>query len=315
MVVQTSVQRDTWKYLRTFLKKQKSKMDKMSHALTVDVEDAVNQAMRNFFHQDMEPTERVYNNTMRLLDLFSEQAVSGTFFILGEVTRAHPELIKEIERRGHELGIHGDSHKRYHAMPKEEVREEIHRAKAELEDLTGVEVIGHRAPEFSISEENEWVLELLLDEGLKYDSSVYPVKTSRYGWPGFGPEIRWHELSDGRRIAEAPLSVATYCGRTIPVSGGGSFRAFPYGFTRNAVNRVADSRPFIFYMHPYEIDPPPFQDFYMDEVRASSFRNKLQLRMYWFNRNSVYPKLKKLLADNEFTSLKSLISARLSTVL
>lgn len=287
----------------------------MYHALTVDVEDAVNQAMRNFFHQDMEPTERVYDNTIRLLDLFSEHAVSGTFFILGEVSRAHPGLIKEIQQRGHELGIHGDSHKRYHAMSKAEVREEIHRAKAELEDLMGVEVIGHRAPEFSISPKNEWVLELLLDEGFKYDSSIYPVQTSRYGWPGFGPEIRWHELRDGRKIAEAPLSVAKFYRRTIPVSGGGSFRAFPYRFTKKAVDRIAASRPFIFYMHPYEIDCPPFQNFYMDEVRASSLRNKLQLKMYWFNRQSVYPKLNKLLVDYEFTTLRNLINTRLSTML
>lgn len=290
-------------------------MDKMYHALTVDVEDAVNQAMRNFFHQDMAPTERVYSNTMRLLDLFSEHGVQGSFFILGEVARAHPDLIREIAGRGHELGIHGDSHRRYHAMGREEIREELRRSKKSVEDLTGVEVVGHRAPEFSIAKQNQWVLELLIDEGFKYDSSVYPVKSSRYGWPEFGPDIRWLEVGGGKGIVEAPLSVAKFAWKTVAVSGGGSFRAFPYAFTRKAIKQIAGSRPFIFYMHPYEIDPPPFQDYYMAAVRSSSFRNKLQLRMYWFNRNSVYPKLGRLLSDHAFLPLREVISRRLSTEL
>jgi polysaccharide deacetylase family protein (PEP-CTERM system associated) len=288
-------------------------MTEGTHALTVDVEDAVNQAMRNFFHQDMEPTERVYDNTMRLLDLFSEFHVSGTFFILGEVARTHPNLIKEIERRGHELGIHGYSHRRYHSMSKAEIREEIIRSKASVEDLTGTEVIGHRAPEFSISGENLWVMELLLDQGIKYDSSIYPVKTMRYGLAEFSQSIDWLDLDGGRRIIEVPLSVVKYGGKTIPASGGGSFRAFPYGFTRSAIRKISKSQPFIFYMHPYEIDSPPFQDFYMDAVRSSSLRSRLRLNMYWFNRHTVFPKLGKLLEEYEFTSLRNVINTELGT--
>lgn len=286
-------------------------MTETYHALTVDVEDAVNQAMRNFFHRDMKPTERVYDNTMRLLDLFSEFHVSGTFFILGEVARTFPDLIKEIDRRGHELGIHGFSHRRYHSMSRSEVREELIKSKSGVEDLTGKEVIGHRAPEFSISGQNLWVLDLLLDQGFKYDSSIYPVLTSRYGWAGFNPGIHWLELDEGRKIIEAPLSVVKYCGKSVPVSGGGTFRAFPYGFTKNAIGRHSDNHPYIFYMHPYEIDTPPFQDYYMEEVKGTSFRNRLQLHMYWFNRKSVYPKLKKLISDFKFTSLKDVISTQL----
>jgi len=280
------------------------------HALTVDVEDAVNQAMRNFFHQDMEPTERVYENTMRLLDLFAENHVLGTFFILGEVARAHPQLIREIHQQGHELGIHGFSHRRYLAMSKAEIREEIIRSKAIIEDLTGAEVLGHRAPEFSITRKNLWVLELLLDQGFKYDSSIYPVKTSRYGWPGFSPDMDWLVLEDGRKIIEVPLSVTDVLGKRIPASGGGSFRVFPYAFTRRTVKKLSQDRPYIFYMHPYEIDIPPFQDFYMQAVRKTSFRNRLQLNIYWFNRRSVFPKLGKLIKEFRFTTLKDVINSR-----
>lgn len=290
-------------------------MAEKPHALTVDVEDAVNQAMRNFFHRDMDPTERVYNNTMRLLDLFSDRHIQGTFFILGEVARTYPGLIKEIGRRGHELGIHGFSHRRYHAMSRGEIKEEIHRSKAIIEDHTGSEVIGHRAPEFSISVQNSWVLDLLLDEGFKYDSSIYPIKTSRYGWEGFNKKIDWLQLQDGRRIIEAPLSVVKYFGKPFPVSGGGFFRAFPYCFTRNAMGRLADDQPYIFYMHPYEIDPPPFQDYYMEAVRGTSLRNRLKLNMYWFNRKSVFPKLSRLINDENFAPLREVIGRQLEVEL
>lgn len=287
------------------------RMTEGTHALTVDVEDAVNQAMRNFFHQDMEPTERVYDNTMRLLDLFSEFDVSGTFFILGEVARTHPHLIREIDRRGHELGIHGFSHRRYHALSRAEVKDEIIRAKASVEDVTGSEVIGHRAPEFSISRDNVWVLELLLDQGFKYDSSIYPVAGSRYGWPDFGQSIRWLDLEGGRKIIEAPLSVGKLLGRTFPVSGGGTFRVFPYGFTRRMIRGMNSDLAYLFYMHPYEIDPPPFQAYYMEAVKGSAWKDRLQLNMYWFNRKSVFPKLRRLIGDFRFTTLRNVINLRL----
>jgi hypothetical protein len=156
-------------------------------------------------------------------------------------------------------------------------------------------------------------LDLLLEQGIKYDSSIYPVKTMRYGSADFGHAISWLELEGGRRIIEAPLSVVKYFGKSIPASGGGSFRAFPYGFTRSAIGKIAGSQPFIFYMHPYEIDSPPFQDFYMDAVRSSSFRDRLRLNMYWFNRHSVFPKLGKLLDEYEFTTLRNVINTKLGT--
>lgn len=291
----------------------KDKISPFPHALTVDVEDAVNQAMRNFFHRDMEPTGRVYDNTKRLLDLFTESGILCTFFILGEVARSFPQLIREIAHRGHELGIHGYSHRRYHSLSKQELHEEIYRAKASVEDITGEEVIGHRAPEFSISRKNIWVLDLLLDLGIKYDSSIYPVKTARYGWADFNPSIDWLEIESGRKIIEAPLSVVKFGGKTLPVSGGGTFRVFPYGFTRSAIRRIGEDQSYIFYMHPYEIDIPPFQEFYMDAVRNTSVRNKLKLRMYWFNRQSVYPKLGKLIGEFRFAPLKEVIGNRLGT--
>jgi polysaccharide deacetylase family protein (PEP-CTERM system associated) len=289
--------------------------DKIVSALTVDVEDAVNQAMRNYFSTDIKPTERVYTNTMQLLDLFSDFKVSATFFILGEVAAEFPGLIREIAGRGHELGIHGYSHARYFNLSKEKARDEIVRAKQIIEDIAGISVSGHRAPEFSINQNTLWVLEILLDAGIKYDSSIFPAKTFRYGWAGFNKDIGWLTLIDGRKIIEAPLSTVNYFGKEVPACGGGYLRAFPYCFTNYAFRKIIDERPVIVYMHPYEIDPPPFQPFYMDAVRKSSNNNKIQLYAYWYNRKSVIPKLGRLLNSYKFDTLRNVINVTLKTTL
>ena len=285
-----------------------SQYNNKASALTVDVEDAVNQAMRNFFATDMKPTERVFNNTMQLLDLFSENNVLATFFILGEVAEEYPDLIREIANRGHELGIHGYSHARYYNISKGQAREEIVRAKHLVEDISGVQVSGHRAPEFSVNPKTLWVMEILLDAGIKYDSSIFPANAGRYGWPGFNKEIDWLHLSDGRKIIEAPLSVVNYFGKEIPSCGGGYLRLFPYFFTNHAFRRILKKRPVNVYLHPYEIDSPPFQQFYMDAVKRSPMKDRIQIKMYWYNRNSVFSKLKRLLQDFKFNSLRNVIN-------
>lgn len=285
----------------------------MVHALTVDVEDAINQAMRNFFGQEMEPTIRVVDNTMRLLDLFEEYDARASFFILGEVARIHPGLVREIASRGHELGIHGYSHTRYTRLNREELTEEISMAKKLVEDASGVEVFGHRAPEFSISQGNLWALDVLLSAGIKYDSSIFPALAGRYGWKGFSKDIDWFELEGGKRIIEAPMSTLRLMGKEIPACGGGYLRAFPYAFTNRAFKAIAPERPVNLYLHPYEIDPPPFQQFYMDEVSRTGLKNRMKLKGYWFNRKSVVPKLRKLLSTYSFDTLWSVINTQLKT--
>lgn len=287
----------------------------MVHAITVDVEDAINQAMRNFFGREMEPTFRVVDNTMRLVELFAEFNTKATFFILGEVAKAHPGLIREIASQGHELGIHGYSHARYTRLSRMEVKEEITRAKKLVEDVSGIAVLGHRAPEFSINQDNLWVLDILISAGIRYDSSIFPAKSRRYGWKGFTREIGWIERNQEQRIIEAPLSIVRILGNEFPACGGGYLRAFPYFFTDRAFRTVSRSRPVNLYLHPYEIDPPPFQQFYMDEVRNASLRSRMRLKGYWFNRQSVMPKLKKLLHTYRFSTLEHVINTQLNTTI
>jgi polysaccharide deacetylase family protein (PEP-CTERM system associated) len=286
----------------------------MEHALTIDVEDAINQAMRNVFGRNIKPTRRVKDNTMRLLELFAEFDTRATFFILGEVAANHPALIKEIAAQGHELGIHGYSHKRYTRLSREELKEEITSAKKLVEDTSGKKVLGHRAPEFSISHRNLWALDILISAGFKYDSSIFPVNSGRYGWEGFTKDIDWLELLNGKKIIEAPMSTVSILGKAIPACGGGYLRAFPYFFTDQAFKIIGRSRPVNLYLHPYEIDPPPFQKFYMDAVNHTSFQNRMKLKRYWFNRKSVMPKLRKLLHSYSFNTLESVINTQIKTV-
>jgi len=281
------------------------------NALTIDVEDAVNQAMRNFFKTDMEPTVRVYNNTMRLIDLLHIYDTKATFFILGEVAKTFPGLIKEISNRGHELGIHGYSHTRYYNLSKKDVRQEIIKTKHLIEDLTGVQVVGHRAPEFSINPNTQWVLDILLDAGIKYDSSIYPANTGRYGWPGFNKNIGFVILNNHRKIIEAPLPVINYFGKDIPTCGGGYLRIYPYFVTHHSFKKIMTDRPVIVYLHPYEIDPPPFDDFYMKAYRQAPLKTRIQLKKYWINRTSVTNKIRKLLQDFEFNTLNNVINESL----
>lgn len=295
------------------MKSQSESLLSKCSALTVDVEDAVNQAMRKYFHTEMEPTYRVVNNTLKLLDLFDEFNASATFFILGEVAATYPDLIKEISVRGHELGIHGYYHLRYYEITREQARSEIVRSKKLIEDITGNQVIGHRAPEFSVNQNTKWVLEILLDEGIKYDSSIFPINGRRYGWPDFSKDIGKIKLDDGREIIEAPLTTVNYFGKEFPSCGGGYLRIFPYFITNHTVRRTLNYRPVNVYLHPYEIDPPPFQDFYMDAIRKSSLQNKLQLKAYWLNRTSVFPKLRRLLAKYNFNTLQEVINNTINT--
>jgi len=283
----------------------------MEHALTVDVEDAINQAMRNFFGKEMEPTERVIDNTRRLLDLFAEFDTKATFFILGEVAETHPELIRDIASRGHELGIHGYSHTRYTKLSRIALKEEITRAKKLVEDISGVEVLGHRAPEFSINQSNLWALDILISAGIRYDSSIFPASSGRYGWKGFNKEIDFLDLESGERIIEAPMSSIRLMGKDIPACGGGYLRAFPYSYTGQAFKVISRNRPVNLYLHPYEIDTPPFQQFYMDELSKSDLKSRLKLRGYWFNRKTVMPKLRRLLASYQFSTLGNVINTRL----
>lgn len=230
------------------------------NALTVDVEDYFHvSALAPSIHRDTWTSResRVVGNTHRLLDLFEQFSVLGTFFVLGWVAERHPQLVKDIAARGHEIACHGFSHRLVYEQSPAEFHEETLHSKNLLENITGSAVLGYRAASYSIVRESLWALDVLVELGFAYDSSIFPVRHDRYGIPD--AERAPHRLSTpgDKVIVEWPLSTAMVYGFRLPVSGGGYFRLLPYWLTRWGLTSInqRDLRPFIFYLHPWEIDP------------------------------------------------------------
>ena len=232
----------------------------LPNALTVDVEDYFQvAALASVISRESWPAReyRVERNTERLLSLFAEQDLQATFFILGWVAERSPALVRRICESGHEVACHGFSHQLIYRQSPEEFRQETQRAKGYLEDIAGQPVLGYRAASFSITRESLWALDVLIDCGFEYDSSVFPVRHDRYGIPGASPSPGRIAAPSGREIVEFPMSVAKILGVRIPVSGGGYFRLLPYWLTRAGLRTINERarRPFVFYLHPWEIDP------------------------------------------------------------
>jgi len=229
------------------------------NALTVDVEDYFHvSALASAIDRDTWATResRVAGNVQRLLATFEKFGTRATFFVLGWVAERHPDVVRKIAQCGHEIACHGLSHRLVYEQSPEEFREETVRAKKLLEDLTGSAVLGYRAATYSIVRRSLWALDILVELGFVYDSSIFPVRHDRYGIPDAA--LSPHRLSTpgGKTIVEWPLSTVQVMGLKIPVSGGGYFRILPFWLTRwglKSINRR--DRPFIFYLHPWEIDP------------------------------------------------------------
>lgn len=279
----------------------------MINALTIDVEDYQNVFARDWLGRDGPPTDAVVANTERLLALFAEAEVRGTFFVLGEVAEAFPKLIHDIASAGHELAVHGYYHRQIFKLTPETFRREVADAKARIEDLIGCPVIGHRAPAFSIMPETRWALDVLADVGIRYDSSIFPISGRRYGWPGFRPDIHTMTLDGGAEMIEVPLSTVSILGRRLPACGGGYLRHFPGFVTRWAFRRVQRKRPAVLYMHPYEVElsPPAIETGHLDPDAAQRAKrlHRLQLR----NRHTVEAKVCALLSEFQFAPMREVI--------
>jgi polysaccharide deacetylase family protein (PEP-CTERM system associated) len=200
---------------------------------------------------------RVEASVERALRLFSDHEVRATFFVLGEVARATPALVRKIAGEGHELASHGDRHELVSAQRPDEFRQDVRRAKATVEDLSGRSVLGYRAPNFSIGRTEAWAYDVLLEEGFRYDSSVYPILHDRYGDRG-APRFPHAVRANGHgRLLEFPIGTTRVWGMNLPIGGGGYFRLLPVGLSRHGIRRVnrREGRPVMFFFHPWELDP------------------------------------------------------------
>lgn len=272
--------------------------------MTVDVEDYFHvSALADSIPRSSWPTMefRADTSTRRLLDMFDEASTKATFFVLGWVAEKSPELVKEIARRGHEIACHGWSHELVYAQERAVFREEAQRCKALLEDLTGQRVLGYRAASYSITERSLWALDDLIDLGFAYDSSIFPIRHDRYGIPDADPVPGPVAAPSGRRIVEFPLSTAEVLGQRVPCSGGGYFRIFPYPVTRYLLRTVnsAARLPFVFYLHPWEVDPE------QPRIRTgwlSRFR-------HYTNLSVCAARLKRLMAEFDFGAVRDVLAS------
>lgn len=263
-----------------------------ANVLSVDVE--------HWYHVSCVPS------TQYLLDVFSENSVRATFFVLGKVAEQQADLVREISARGHEVASHGWSHTPLHLLTPELFRMEVVRTAQLLNAITDQPIIGFRAPVFSISRETYWALDILAECGVCYDSSIFPISGPRYGIPDFprGP-VRY--VRNGASLIEIPLSTVRVCGVNLPVSGGGYFRLLPGALIRGMVRRInREAIPFVTYCHPYEFDRRvllhllPFSPFSWWGSRRDEFKTNMF-------RQSMRGKLARLLRAFHFTSFKELL--------
>jgi polysaccharide deacetylase family protein (PEP-CTERM system associated) len=199
---------------------------------------------------------RVEANTRFILDLFDECGVKGTFFILGWVAERYPVLVREIVQRGHEVGCHSYWHRLIYKLSQEEFSEDTRRAKGLIEDAAGTAVYGYRAPSFSVVKKSMWALDTLVEQGFRYDSSMFPIQHDVYGTPD-APRVPFRVDTEAGPIAEFPMTTFRWMGdRNLPIGGGGYLRIFPFWVTRFGVRKAHENGvPLNTYVHPWEIDP------------------------------------------------------------
>lgn len=230
----------------------------MDNILTIDVEEWFHaNYTSNVFDSSKNYQVRVTDNTMRLLDLFDDYNAKATFFVLGYVAERHPDLIKTIHNRGHEIASHGYGHQLIYNQTPDEFREDVRKSVELLENIIGQAVKGFRAPSWSIVEQSKWAWEVLEELGLKYDASVFPIKNFLYGLPD-SPTSIYTPCYKGRNLNlyEIPASTIQIAGKNMPFSGGFYFRVLPYPVIRRCINVLNQvNLPAIIYLHPREIDP------------------------------------------------------------
>ncbi len=280
---------------------------KQKLAFTVDVEDGIFLSMRDEYGKLIPQTERVLINTHQILDVLQKHGQRGTFFTLGMVADAYPDLVKRIANEGHELAVHGYHHWVLTKMSPQEAKEELGKAKDVLEQLTGAAVRGHRAPAFSLIPDTTWLFDVLGELGYTYDSSVLPSNIGGYHWQSFGEDAKRVEGAHGP-IAEFPLPVVQLAKWKIPFSGGGYMRMLPGPVYQQLMKRYGKSGAVpIHYMHPYELDTTPYPQWYKDEFEAKGTLKRIKVFANKWNRGSVHSKIDRLAAMYSCITMSELL--------
>lgn len=274
----------------------------VTNAMTVDVEDyfqvaAFEKCIRreDWSHWPL----RVEDNTRRVLELFDRHHVRATFFVLGWVAERCPSLVRDISAAGHEIASHGFGHERLTTISVGQFRDGIVRTKHLLEDLSGAEVSGYRAPSYSIGPTTLWAYDQLQEAGYRYSSSIVPIRHDLYGMPS-APRFAFRTGHSG--LLEVPVTTVRRWGRNWPCGGGGYFRLLPYTLFRRGLHRVnwQDRRSGVFYFHPWEVDPE------QPRVPGATVKNRVR---HYLNLARMTPRIERLVHDFRFDRMDRVFPA------
>lgn len=238
----------------------------------------------------------IETNVDAALQLLDEAGVHGTFFVVGRIACDIPQVVRRIADAGHEIGCHNYEHRRVFRLEPHEFKARLAACKADLEDVSGKEVVGFRAPDFSITQSSLWALDILSELGFLYDSSIYPIGLHDvYGIPDSPAGI--HILPNG--LVEWPLSTFEVLGHRIPFGGGGYFRLYPLVITEHCLaTRNQKGQPCMVYLHPYEIGP------IVPNIPMSPYRRF----RHSYNCDAGKPRLKRLLKGFRFGAACAILS-------
>lgn len=267
----------------------------MLNVLTFDVEDW----FHILDHREVEdPTSwvqhqsRVVENTQRILDVLDERTQKATFFCLGWVAERHPDLIKDIVNRGHELGSHSYYHQLAYKQSREAFQDDLLRSISILEDISGQKIVAYRAPGFSVTQENPWVFDALIEAGIEYDCSIFPTQRAHGGFQGV-PATPFILERDGGEIKAFPMNTFRVAGRDVVFSGGGYFRLLNYQLIRQMMLRSAYVMT---YFHP--------RDFDADQPMIPGLGAIRRVKSY-VGLKGAMPKFERLIEEFDFQSLMS----------
>ena len=257
------------------------------NCFSIDVEEYYHAEV---FHGRLTETQfaalprRAAPRVQRLAELLERHESRGTFFVLGSETRRLAPLLRELSKRGHEIASHGYAHRHLSRLTPDEFRDDLRRARLEIEDAVGVTPIGYRAPTFSITHRTAWALDVLVAEGFEYDASIFPIRHDRYGVPDAPAEPFRALAPGGAAILEFPPLTINGRFLRIPVGGGGYLRLLPvWILDRTLARREHARRPAMLYVHPWELDPDqprlplPFLSQWRHRVNLARTEEKLQL--------------------------------------
>jgi polysaccharide deacetylase family protein (PEP-CTERM system associated) len=282
----------------------------VSHILTIDFEDWNQIAYRRATGELPPPTRNLERQIDQLLPLLAQHNARATFFALGLTAEQYPHLLRAISDAGHELASHGYAHLPVHQLSSQQFAADARRGKEMVEQISGCEVRGYRAAEFSIRSHTLWALEILAELGFEYDSSIVPARHRRYGIPGFSPLPARYMLAGGLTIAELPITVANAFG--LPwLSGGGYFRLLPQSRINKFFSRLAPSQPAMTYFHPHEFDSERLKIF--ETARPQSLSAWFRAARFGFHQNlgrtTMPSKLHALLSRFNFSSCADFLKA------